>query len=69
MNTSKIVKVRIWNNDANEFYYQDMTIEAIIRNPFRIHINDIGTALLDELRKDRGLELLPKNSIKEEVMK
>lgn len=59
MDTSKVIKVRVWDNDKNDFHIEELTIEEIIRDPFRKHINDIGEAVINELRKDRGLDPMP----------
>jgi hypothetical protein len=59
-------KLRKYDVDTGKFNIVVMDFESIIQTPWQLHSIDIVYALLGELRKERGLEPLPKNSIVEE---
>lgn len=62
MDTTKTVKVRVWDpdydNGMGRSYVVEKTIEDLIRSPNSIHLSDVGFHLLNELRAERGLELM-----------
>lgn len=64
----QVYKVRVWDNDNNRFYELLVDLETIIAQPYMIHMNDIGTIAINELRKQRGLEPLPNGLAVEDII-
>lgn len=58
--------VRAYDPTTETFFTRVVDIETVIREPYMMHINDIGIIALNELRRLRGLEPLPANTIAEE---
>lgn len=61
----ELYSLRAYVPETGKFQVVQMTYDQIIENPFRLHVNDIVYAIVGQLRKERGLEPLPKNSIPE----
>lgn len=61
-----VFKVRKWDNEKNDFDIVEVDLETVVRVPYKMHINDIGVIALNELRKQRGLDPLPNDSISED---
>jgi hypothetical protein len=57
--------LRLYEPETGKFRVVQMTYDQIIENPFRLNSNDIVYVLLNKLRKEKGLDPLPGNSIPE----
>lgn len=60
-------KVRMWDGDQNRIFCMEYTIEQIIENPVRMYMIDVALILLNDARKQKGLEPFPKEFISGEA--
>jgi hypothetical protein len=52
----ELFNVRAFDPTSVSFYTKEVDLETIISNPYNLHVDDMLTIVLNELRKQRGLE-------------
>jgi len=52
----EVYKVRTFDSRSETFSTVLMDLKSIVSNPFGLHMIDIGVVLLNEYRKQMGLE-------------
>jgi hypothetical protein len=58
MSQDKKYTLRGWDPESETFFEVEKTIDEIVENPYCLNAADIGVALLDKMREDRGLTAL-----------
>ena len=59
MNLSKVVTIRKYDVASLLFIKVTMKISDMIEKPWSLNTSDMGEVLLNELRSERGLDLIP----------
>ena len=65
----KTHKIRAWNSDLEKYFYVDMTLNQIIEKPNKLNGLDMAVVLINHFRRERGIELLPKQELYYKVLK
>ena len=59
-------KVRKYDSETMAFSEVEMTSKEIVENPYGLHMNDIGLALLNDARQGAGLDPVGEKSVSKE---
>jgi len=57
------VKVRRWNSETDSVSTIEAYLSDLVKWPYGFNIEDIGFHLINEIRRDQGLNELPENSV------
>lgn len=63
LDLSKLVEIRRWSGYDDSISNEEISLKIIAENPECLNMADVGFYLINELRKELGLEIFPKHCL------